>query len=301
MRLPARVRHPPAAGGVLPPSRASRANVVSGPIPSAPARRHRDLVRLRNLQLIRQRVNARKRWWVLVCNPRPLTDHLWQAKAGSFSQAPQPARRLFLKSRREDSYRLTPEVRQAGTWAPGMAFSLTAVVQFAEPAAATSRDLIAPLDVHRQQITGLGRAAPAARCALEVPQASAILTRQTVAEKLTVLRPSASAALGTSPSSVPTARPRDDRTGGLMPVAALWRCATAARTLCRADAQRRIAPKHTFCGSRPRIPSSAPDVSRALSSLAPWTRPATDSARAPRIPGAAPHLGVLRTADAFCR
>lgn len=50
-----------ASGGILPPSHVSRANVVFGTIPSAPARSHFNRIRLRNLKLIRQRVKARKR------------------------------------------------------------------------------------------------------------------------------------------------------------------------------------------------------------------------------------------------
>ena len=77
-----------------------------------------------------------------------------------------------------------------------MEFFLTAAVQTAEQAAATSRDLIAMLDVHPQQIAGLGRAASSALCVLELMQASPILTVQTVAGKLTVSFPTATAALG---------------------------------------------------------------------------------------------------------
>jgi Fic family protein len=57
---------------------------------------------------------------------------------------------LFLKSRRNDDYRLVQEVRQAGTWETWMEFFLTGVAETAEQAIATARDLIAMLGVHRQ-------------------------------------------------------------------------------------------------------------------------------------------------------
>jgi Fic family protein len=89
---------------------------------------------------------------------------------------------LFLKSRRDDYYRLLQEVRQAGTWETWMEFFLTGVAETAEQAAATARDLIAMFDAHRQQIAGLGRAAPSALRVHELMQASPIVTIQTVSE-----------------------------------------------------------------------------------------------------------------------
>ncbi len=61
---------------------------------------------------------------------------------------------LFLKSRRDDYYRLLQEVRQAGTWETWMEFFLTGVAETAEQATATARDLIAMFDAHRQKIAG---------------------------------------------------------------------------------------------------------------------------------------------------
>jgi Fic family protein len=102
---------------------------------------------------------------------------------------------LFLKSRRDDYYRLLQEVRQAGTWETWMEFFLTGVAETAEQAAATARDLIAMFDAHRQQIAGLGRAAPSALRVHELMQASPIVTIRTVREKLAVSFPTASTAL----------------------------------------------------------------------------------------------------------
>ena len=102
---------------------------------------------------------------------------------------------LFLKSRRDDYYRLLQEVRQAGTWETWMEFFLTGVAETAEQAAATARDLIAMFDTHRQTIAGLGRAAPSALRVHELMQASPIVTIQTVSAKLAVSFPTASTAL----------------------------------------------------------------------------------------------------------
>ena len=102
---------------------------------------------------------------------------------------------LFLKSRRDDYYRLLQEVRQAGTWETWMEFFLTGVAETAEQAAATARDLIAMFDAHRQEIAGLGRAAPSALRVHELMQASPIVTIQTVSAKLAVSFPTASTAL----------------------------------------------------------------------------------------------------------
>ena len=96
---------------------------------------------------------------------------------------------LFLKSRRDDYYRLLQEVRQAGTWETWMEFFLTGVAETAEQAAATARDLIAMFDAHRQQIAGLGRAAPSALRVHELMQASPIVTIQTVSRKARHLLP----------------------------------------------------------------------------------------------------------------
>lgn len=102
---------------------------------------------------------------------------------------------LFLKSRRDDYYRLLQEVRQAGTWETWMEFFLTGVAETAEQASATARELIAMFDAHRQQIGGLGRAAPSALRVHELMQARPIVTIQTVSDALRISFPTAGAAL----------------------------------------------------------------------------------------------------------
>lgn len=102
---------------------------------------------------------------------------------------------LFLKSRRDDYYRLLQEVRQAGTWETWMEFFLTGVAETAEQASATARELIAMFDAHRQQIAGLGRAAPSALRVHELMQARPIVTIQTVSDALRISFPTAGAAL----------------------------------------------------------------------------------------------------------
>ena len=102
---------------------------------------------------------------------------------------------LFLKSRRNDYYRLLQEVRQAGTWETWMEFFLIGVAETAEQAAATARDLIVMFDSHRLGVAELGRAAPTALRVHELMQASPIVTIPTVAEKLAVSFPTANAAL----------------------------------------------------------------------------------------------------------
>lgn len=102
---------------------------------------------------------------------------------------------LFLKSRRDDYYRLLQEVRQAGTWETWMEFFLTGVAETAEQAAATARDLIAMFDAHRQTIGGLGRGAASALRVHELMQASPIVTIQSVSKRLSISFPTAGSAL----------------------------------------------------------------------------------------------------------
>jgi Fic family protein len=102
---------------------------------------------------------------------------------------------LFLKSRRDDYYRLLQEVRQAGTWEAWMEFFLTGVAETAEQASETARDLIAMFDAHRTQIGALGRSAPSALRVHEFMQARPIVTIQTVADSLKTSFPTAGGAL----------------------------------------------------------------------------------------------------------
>lgn len=102
---------------------------------------------------------------------------------------------LFLKSRRDDYYRLLQEVRQAGAWEAWMEFFLTGVAETAEQASETARDLIAMFDAHRTQIGALGRSAPSALRVHEFMQARPIVTIQTVADGLKTSFPTAGGAL----------------------------------------------------------------------------------------------------------
>ena len=102
---------------------------------------------------------------------------------------------LFLKSRRDDYYRLLQEVRQEGAWEAWMEFFLTGVAETAEQAAETARKLIAMFELHRQKISALGRTASTTLRAHEVMQAKPIVTIQTVADGLSASFPTASGAL----------------------------------------------------------------------------------------------------------
>lgn len=102
---------------------------------------------------------------------------------------------LFLKSRRDDYYRLLQEVRQAGAWEAWMEFFLTGVAETAEQAAETARKLIAMFELHRQKIATLGRTAPMTLRAHEIMQAKPIVTIQTVADELSTSFPTAGNAL----------------------------------------------------------------------------------------------------------
>jgi Fic family protein len=102
---------------------------------------------------------------------------------------------LFLKSRRDDYYRLLQEVRQAGTWETWMEFFLTGVAETAAQAVATARELMAMFEADRQKIAGVGRAAPSALRVHELMQAHPIVSIQTVSKKLGVSFATARSAL----------------------------------------------------------------------------------------------------------
>ena len=102
---------------------------------------------------------------------------------------------LFLKSRRNDYYRLLQEVRQAGAWEAWMEFFLTGVAETAEQASETARELITMFDTHRHTIGMLGRSAPSALRVHELMQERPIVTIKTVADKLGTSFPTASGAL----------------------------------------------------------------------------------------------------------
>lgn len=102
---------------------------------------------------------------------------------------------LFLKSRRDDYYRLLQEVRQVGAWEAWMEFYLTGVAEAAEQASETARALIAMFDKHRREIGALGRSAPSVLRVHELLQARPVVTIQTVVETLQVSFPTARGAL----------------------------------------------------------------------------------------------------------
>ena len=102
---------------------------------------------------------------------------------------------LFLKSRRDDYYRLLQEVRQVGAWETWMEFFLTGVAETAEQATETARELIAMFEKHRQGIAALGRPAPSALRVHEFMQARPVATIQMVADSLNISFPTAGAAL----------------------------------------------------------------------------------------------------------
>ena len=101
----------------------------------------------------------------------------------------------FLKSRRDDYYRLLQEVRQTGTWDNWMEFFLTGVAETAEQATETARELITLFERHRQGIAALGRSAPSALRVHEFMQTRPVVTIQTVADSLNTTFPTAGVAL----------------------------------------------------------------------------------------------------------
>ena len=102
---------------------------------------------------------------------------------------------LFLKSRRDDYYRLLQEVRRTGVWEVWMQFFLTGVAETAEQASATARELIEMFDMHRQKIGTLGRSAPSVLLVHEFMQKQPIVTIQTVADAHSMSFPTVSRAL----------------------------------------------------------------------------------------------------------
>jgi Fic family protein len=102
---------------------------------------------------------------------------------------------LFLKSRRDDYYRLLQEVRQAGAWEAWMEFFLAGVAETAEQAADTARELFALFEADRQKISRLGRAAPSALRVHEFLQSRPIITVQSASKALDISFPTVGAAL----------------------------------------------------------------------------------------------------------
>lgn len=96
---------------------------------------------------------------------------------------------LFLKSRRDDYYRLLQEVRQAGGWEAWMEFFLTGVAETAEQAADTARELMALFEQDRLIIREHGRAAASALRVHEFLQRRPMVTIQSAARELKISVP----------------------------------------------------------------------------------------------------------------
>jgi Fic family protein len=91
---------------------------------------------------------------------------------------------LFLKSRRDDYYRLLQEVRQAGGWEAWMEFFLTGVAETAEQAADTARELMALFEADRLAIREHGRVAASVLRVHELLQRRPMVTIQSAAKEL---------------------------------------------------------------------------------------------------------------------
>ncbi len=102
---------------------------------------------------------------------------------------------LFLKSRRQDYYRLLQEVRFDGAWEAWMEFFLTGVAETAEQAADTAREVMSLFDHDRAAIAGLGRAAPSALQVHEFLQKRPLVTIGAVAKELKISVPTVTNAL----------------------------------------------------------------------------------------------------------
>lgn len=91
---------------------------------------------------------------------------------------------LFLKSRRDDYYRLLQEVRQAGGWEAWMEFFLMGVAETAEQAADTARELMALFEADRLVIREHGRVAGSALRVHDLMQRRPIVTIQSASKEL---------------------------------------------------------------------------------------------------------------------
>jgi Fic family protein len=102
---------------------------------------------------------------------------------------------LFLKSRRDDYYRLLQEVRFAGAWEAWMEFFLTGVAETAEQAADTAREVMSLFDRDRAGIAELGRAASSALRVHELLQRRPLVTIGAAAKELKLSVPAVTNAL----------------------------------------------------------------------------------------------------------
>ena len=83
---------------------------------------------------------------------------------------------LFLRSRRDDYYRLLQEVRREGAWETWLEFFLTGVAETAEQAAESAREILALFDQDRQKLSGVGRASSSILRVHEVLQSRPVIS-----------------------------------------------------------------------------------------------------------------------------
>ena len=102
---------------------------------------------------------------------------------------------LFLKSRRDDYYRLLQEVRQSDAWEAWLEFFLTGVAETAEQAADTARELMALFDEDRRTIREFGRLATSVLRVHEFLQRRPVVTIRSAARELQLSLPTVGKAL----------------------------------------------------------------------------------------------------------
>ena len=102
---------------------------------------------------------------------------------------------LFLKSRRDDYYRLLQEVRQSGGWEAWLEFFLTGIAETAEQATDTARELMALFDEDRLVIREFGRPAASVLRVHEFLQRRPIVTIQAASKELKLSLPTVGKAL----------------------------------------------------------------------------------------------------------
>lgn len=97
---------------------------------------------------------------------------------------------LYLKTHRQQYYELLQSVRETGNWQPWIEFFLQGVLETADQATATAREILAIFDEDRKKIEALGQAANSALRVHEYIQRRPFLVNvQTVADKLQLSPP----------------------------------------------------------------------------------------------------------------
>jgi Fic family protein len=102
---------------------------------------------------------------------------------------------LFLKTLRDDYYRLLQEVRLQGSWETWMDFFLTGAADTAEQATSTAKELMALFETDRQKIAQFGRAASSTLRVHEFLQRRPMITIQAAAKDLNLSVPTITNAL----------------------------------------------------------------------------------------------------------